>query len=121
MLIALLTVVLLGGGGTPFFPKETKVAIREVVVDPMRQKAVLGTIKDVEGFRKKPNKDGQKARKELARLESDHSAEAEEIRAAYEVIVDYRREVSEAYTDAIFEMRANMTSEEWLAVFGSDS
>ena len=63
MLIALLTMTLLGGGNTPFFPKETKAAIKEVVVDPVRQKAVLAEVKEVEKFRKQPNKSGQEARR----------------------------------------------------------
>ena len=121
MLIALLAATLLGGGNAPFFDKETRAAIQEVVVDTERQKEALAAIKRVEDARKKPNKGAEKARKDLGRLEADLSAEAEEIRAAYDVILEFRAEVGQAYTDTIFDMRESMTEEEWQAVFGSDS
>ena len=120
MLIALLAATIFGGPDAPFFPKETHAAVREAVVDPVRQKAVLQTMKDTERARKKPDKERKRARKDLARLEADMSATAAEIRAAYDVFLDFRHDLGGLYTDAIFEMRENMTEEEWQAVFGEE-
>jgi len=121
MLIALITAMLLGGGLEPLFGKETRVAVKETITDTQRQKEVLGSLKEIESSRKKPSKSGGAARKDLARLEADRSADAADIRAIYDEILGFRGESHQALIDGIFSMREIMTEEEWQAVFGPDS
>jgi hypothetical protein len=122
MLIALMTVYLLGGGSLePFFDKQTRSAIKQSVNDEARQKEVLATIKSIEGSRKSATKAAKGSRKELADLEAGPSAAVNDIEAELEKIVGTRNGLHEAFVDGVFDMRENMTAEEWQAVFGSDS
>ena len=122
MLIALMTVYLLGGGSLePLFDKQTRAAIKQSVTDEARQKEVLATIKSIEGSRKGATKAAKGSRKELAGLEADRSAAVNDIEAELEKIVGTRNDLREAFVDGVFDMRENMTAEEWQAVFGSDS
>lgn len=121
MLIALTVMILFGGGNEPLFDKETRVAIKQTVTDSARQKAVLAILKGIESKRKKPHKSAAASRKDLARLELDRSADAKDIQATLDEILESRRGVQQALVDGIFEMREIMTAEEWQAVFGSGS
>ena len=118
MLIALTMALLFGGGSPdPLFAKQTRTAIKQVVTDEERQAEVLATVKSIEGSWKRANKAAKAPGKELGRLEKDRAASTNDIEAQIDEIIAIRENLHKDFVDGIFEMRENMTEEEWQAVF----
>jgi len=118
MLIALTMALLFGGGSPdPLFAKQTRTAIKQVVTDEERQAEVLATVKSIEGSWKRADKAAKAPSKELGRLEKDRAASTDDIEAQIDEIVAIRENLHKDFVDGIFEMRENMTEEEWQAVF----
>ena len=86
-----------------------------------RQKEVLATIKSIEGDRKNSTKAAKGSRKELADLEANRSATVDDIEAELKEIMSIRNDLHDSFVDGVFDMRQNMTAEEWQAVFGPTS
>ena len=120
MLIALMSLLLFGGSGEPLFDKDTRSAIKEMLPEDRRGE-VLAAIKRIEISRKSSAKATKAARKELARLEADRSADVEEMKDAIGEIVAHRGELHQAFIDGLFDMRESMSEEEWQAVFSPES
>jgi hypothetical protein len=120
MLIALMTVMLFGGGGATYdlFAKDAQQAVLSVLDDAALQKQVKSLMK--QGV-----KAGKKASKELASLfKSWQKADLDPAtgRAEFDqMLVEagvVRSKAQESFLDIVFEIRDQVTAEQWEAAFG---
>jgi len=122
MLIALITIMLLGGGSSAVlsFVADAQDTVKIVLPKGERQKAALGTLK---GIKKRTNTHQEhlkKAGKNLFKaLEGSDPGEPEidEVWAAhFAEVEDYNHDM----LDLRFELRDQLTREEWNAIFSNE-
>jgi len=120
MLVALLTLLFLGGGSTNAileYVADSRPLIKEAVVDESRQKAALATLKEMKAQQKSYNKLVKGTVKELkSRLETDSGATGEEF---WEEYFTAKQASDEEMLDLRFKLRDQLTREEWQVVFGT--
>ncbi len=121
MLTILIITLLLGGPDEPVFDKQTRAAIKQSITDPVRQSAVLDTVKRIEKSKDRLNKAAGKVGKRLGRINKDPDSRIAEVEAALAEITLARLEAQQTFIDGVFEMRRQMSADEWRAAFGSES
>jgi len=122
MLIALITIMLLGGGSSAVlsFVADTQDSVKTVLPKGERQQAALGTLK---GMKKRTNahqKHLKKAGKNLIKaLEGSDPGEPEieELWAAHFAEIEG---FNDDLLDLRFELRDQLTREEWNAIFSNE-
>ena len=123
MLIALLTVLLLGGSSSFVFDfvADTRDNIKIVVPKGERQKAALDTLKTMKKIEKAYRKHLKAAGKDLYKaidLPDDVESEIDAVWTAHFAEVQRR---NDELLDLRFELREQLTREEWGAIFSSES
>jgi len=123
MLIALFTILLLGGSSSFVFDyiADTRDNIKIVVPKGERQKAALGTLKTMKKSERAYRKHLRKAGKELYKaldLPDDVESELHGVWTNHFAEVQRR---NHEMLDLRFELREQLTREEWGAIFSSDS
>ena len=119
MLIALMTILFLGGGSTAIleYIGETEDAIKVVMEKDDRQKGALATVKEMKKRTKARNKQVKKTRKELSAVLANLDASLADLDAVWDV---YYTEV-EAYNremlDLRYELHDRLTRDEWNQIF----
>jgi hypothetical protein len=119
MLIALYTIFVLGGGGsgTLDFIADTSDTVKVVVENEESRKTALSTLKAMKKLSSNNDKAVKRASKELnAALESDDHAAIE---SAWDKILQQRRAYDNSMLDMRFELKDQLTREDWEAVFPS--
>jgi hypothetical protein len=119
MLLALYTIFVLGGGGsgTLDFIADTSDTVKVVVENEESQKTALATLKTMKKQSSGFDKEVKRASKELnAALESDDQAAIER---AWEKLLQQRNAYDKSMLDMRFELKDQLTREEWEAVFPS--
>ena len=122
MLIAIFTILFLGGSSTGLleYIGETEDDIKVVMEKDDRRKAALGNVKDMQKRTKARNKQVKKAQKELSKTLANHDVTMADIDAVWDI---YFVEVETYNNDMLelrFELRDRLTREEWQAVFAED-
>lgn len=120
MLIALYTIFVLGGGGT-FGPMvfidealdNTKIAI----VDDDRRKEAIVTLKTMKSRTKQHTKAVKGLSKEMDSSVSEHEFADDEIEAVWDRFFDLNSEYSKDIVEIRFQLRDQVTREEWEAMF----
>ena len=119
MLIALVTAMLLGGGGATYdlFRKDAQKTILSVLEDAEQEK-------QVKALMKQGRKSGQKASKELASLmkawlkaDLDPASGRVEFDQMFAEARSLRLETHETFLDVVFEIRDQVTAEQWETAF----
>ena len=123
MLIALFTVLLLGGSSSFVFDfvADTRDNIKIVVPKGERQKAALDTLKTMKKIEKAYRKHLKAAGKDLYKaidLPDDVESEIDAVWTAHFAEVQRR---NDELLDLRFELREQLTREEWGAIFSSES
>lgn len=122
MLVALLTLLFLGGGSTNAmlaYIADSKPLVKEAVVDETRRADALATLKDMKLEQKDYEKVVKKTVKELkARLATDASATSKDF---WQEFFAAKQASDEQMLDLRFQLRDQMTREEWQAVFGAET
>lgn len=119
MLIALLTILLLGGGTSKFldFMGDSEDAVKTVMAKDGRQKDALNVLKAMEKTTKGQNKQIRKSIKELGKLIEGRDDVTSEI----DGIIDRHFENLDSYSSDIielrFELKEQITREEWGRIF----
>ena len=119
MLIALFTILFLGGGSTGLleYIGETEENIKIVMEKDDRRQGALGTVKAMQKRTKARNKQVKNARKELSKTLANHEVTTADIDAVWDI---YFVEI-EAYNNDMlelrFELRNRITREEWKEIF----
>ncbi len=120
MLLALYTIFVLGGGGgsgTLAFIADTSDTVEVVVENEESQKAALSTLKTMKKQSSDFDKEVKRASKELnAALETDDHAAIE---SAWGKLLQQRSAYDNSMLDIRFELKDQLSREEWQAVFSS--
>jgi len=122
MLIALLTVMLLGGGSYDLstFIAEGQDNIESAVDDPQRRQTAMDILLAMEDFMSSDNSETTAL---IARTQQAFSEEkvwsAEELDALFAEARTLKAERAERFIELRLELKAALTSEEWAEVFPS--
>ena len=119
MLIALFTILLLGGGGSSAleYIGNTRDAIKIVVLKGDLQKAALGTLKTMKKRTSAHNKVFKGTTKELDRAFRDHDTTGDDLDAIW---AEYFVELNQYNNDMLnlrFELKESISREEWQVIF----
>ena len=122
MLIAIMTILFLGGGSNMFldFVSETKGEVKEVVQDEDRRDAALDTLKLMKKEASARNKSTKKLSKLIAKQVKDGGPTTSELETAWS---DHYETVDGYYArmiDLRFELRDSVTREEWQQIFATE-
>ena len=122
MLIALLTIMLLGGGASASldYIADSRDAVKTVMAEDGRQKDALSVLKAMKKRAKSQNKLVRKSVKELGKLLEGR----EDITAEGDDILDRHLENVESYSsdmlDLRFELKEQITRDEWGQIFSEE-
>jgi uncharacterized protein YoxC len=119
MLIALLTVLLLGGGGDGLevFSKKDRKLVEETVADKDRSAAAVAEMKAAQKRLDGAAKQSRGLIKRWRKMDADVDSGRAELEPMLSEAVEYRSEALKAFADSIFEMRKQLTAEEWAALY----
>ena len=118
MLVALLVALLLGGGGgegLELFSKRHRKIVEEIVVDEERAAAVVDEMKRAQKRLDGTAKQGRALVKRWRKIDDDPDSGRAELEPMLREADAYRSEALKAFADSIFEMREQITAEEWEA------
>jgi len=122
MLIALITILLLGGGSTAVlaYIADTQDAVKTVMVKDERQKEALGTLKAMKKRTNARNKQVKRATKDLNKAlgqDDIDDARIDGIWDGYFAVID---QYDHDMLDLRFELREHINREEWRQIFSED-
>jgi hypothetical protein len=120
MLVALYTIFVLGGGfslGISDLIDELENSTKIVVVDEDRQKAALGTIKEMENRIKEHNKSVKEISKALGKELAEYTLQSNEIDKLWDQYIDLSSDVTRDVIELRFQYRDQLTRDEWDQVF----
>lgn len=122
MLIAIFTILFLGGSSTGLleYIGETEDNIKVVMEKDDRRKAALGNVKDMQKRTKARNKQVKKAQKELSKTLANHDVTMADIDAVWDIYFVEVETYNKDMLELRFELRDRLTREEWQAVFAED-
>jgi hypothetical protein len=118
MLIALLTVLLLGGGGDiDVFDKEHRRLVQEFIADEEKAAAVTAEMKNAQKSFDRHAKWTNGLVKRWRKSDANPDSGKAELETFLREADAHRSDVLRVYADAILEMRAQVTAEEWDALY----
>ncbi len=122
MLIALMTILFLGGSTTGLldFIAQTEDNIKIVMEKDARQKGALATVKEMKKRTKARNKQVNKSRKDLSKVLADPEATGADIDATWDTFYAEVESYNADMLDLRFELRDRLTRDEWQQVFSAD-
>ena len=122
MLIAIFTILFLGGSSTGLleYTGETEDNIKVVMEKDDRRKAALGNVNDMQKRTKARNKQVKKAQKELSKTLANHDVTMADIDAVWDIYFVEVETYNKDMLELRFELRDRLTREEWQAVFAED-
>ena len=118
MLIAIMTILFLGGGGGMLdYISDTKGMVNEVMPKEDAREEALAVLKTMKVRVKSRNKVTKQARKDLGKAFGNYDVQAEEIDAIWDANFDdadtYRNEM----LDLRFELKQHISREQWQEIF----
>ncbi len=122
MLIALFTMMILGGGSTAAlaYIADTQDNVKMVMVKDERQKAALSTLKAIKKRTNARNKQVRRASKDMHKAlgqENINTADIDAIWAGYFAEID---QYDQDMLDLRWELKEHINREEWEAIFSGD-
>jgi hypothetical protein len=122
MLIALFTILILGGGNTGMldFIADTQDEVKVVMEKDDRQKEALGTLKSMKKRTDGHNKMVKGASKDLSNTLSNDEGTDAEIDAIWDAYFSERANYNQEMLDLRYQLKDQLTREEWQQVFASD-
>jgi len=124
MLIALMTIYFFGGGGVfgpVAFIDEALDNVDTAIVDDDQSKAVTTALKSMNKRSNKYTKAVKGPRKELNSAFGTHEATPEQIEAIWKNIFELNAEYSKDFVELRFELRDQLSRDEWEALFPSET
>jgi hypothetical protein len=123
MLVTLITIFILGGGsglsGFIYDLGDVKKEIKTVVTDPDRQAGALEIIKDAKSSTKALGKSLKNFSKELDGKLDDPDLSAAELNTIWDGFMEEVAGYHEYFIDQRFELRDQLSKEEWNAIFSN--
>ena len=122
MLIALLTILLLGGpDGMLASIKDTEKQIKVVMPKSEEQKTALNVLKDAKQQTKAFNKTRKKAAKEFSKLIESHNADLTRVDSLWSEYHKANHDFSIDSIDLRFRSKQQLSREEWSRVFPTNA
>lgn len=122
MLVALLTLLFLGGGSDNVvlaYIGESQEAVEEAVPDEARRRAAIRILKDMKTHTKHHTKSMNKIVKSLEASLADRDARESDIDQFWANYFAKSRASDQAMLDLRFSLRKQLTRDEWNEVFGA--
>jgi hypothetical protein len=120
MLIALVTVLFLGGGGgIDVFDKQHRRMVAEVVEDEAKASEVIDEMKAAQKGIDRKVKELGKVVNSWAKLDKDHASRLAELGPLQRETDELRRQGFEIFADSILTIRELVSREEWSAMVES--
>ena len=122
MLIALFTILLLGGSATGIldFIADTQDTVKVVMEKDDRRKEVLATLKETKKRTDAHNKMVKGASKDLSKTLSGDEVTEADVDAIWQGYFASRADYNRDMLDLRFQLKDQMTREEWQQVFAED-
>ena len=122
MLIALFTLLLLGGSSTALleYIADTRDSVKTVMAKDERQKEALTILKAMKKRTNARNKHVKRASKELAKAFVDHDAAIEGVDAVWDGYFAEIGRYNHDMLDLRYELKEHINREEWEAIFSVD-
>lgn len=123
MLIALITVLYLGGGvqdATLDYIKVTEGKVDEIISEPDRRSEIKLTLSDMKNRSEERADSAKKLVKQLEGNMSEYDLAQEQIDAILDEYLTLLTDYNEDIIDLRFELRNQMSREEWRAFFGHE-
>ena len=122
MLIALFTILLLGGSATGMldYIADTQDTVKVVMEKDDRRKEVLGTLKAMKKRTDARNKTVKRASKDMSKTLSSNEVTEANIDVIWDAYFSERAAYNEGMLDLRFQLKDQMTREEWQQVFAED-
>jgi seryl-tRNA synthetase len=122
MLIALVTILILGASSTGLldYISDTQDQIKIVMRKDERRQEALAAVKEMKKRTKARNKQINKARKEMSKTLARSDATITDIDAVWDVYFAAVAEYNKDMLDLRFTLRDQLTREEWQQVFSVD-
>ena len=123
MLVALLTLLFLGGGGTNAvlaYIGDSRDAVKEVVMDEERQDAALDTLKAMKSRQKEHAKQVRSTIKALKRELKGPGSRSDLVAATWDAYFESQQASNADMIDLRFQLRDQLTREEWETIFVAD-
>jgi hypothetical protein len=118
MLMVLLLSLLLGASDISMFAKDDRRQVRREVGDEVRADGVVAAMDGVNELIAGYVERATASFDVLQEIDADPDASEDEYQAVLDELWTDREAVAGQYVDVVFEMRSQMTREEWEAVFG---
>ena len=116
---ATIIILLSGGGDVEHFLTEVKKGVKEHIEDKDRRKIILSESKDLSKDLKKLGKQIDRHFEDVSDVHADFHSGEDDFDAATAQLVNDQKVLSELILDARDNMKAQMTREEWEAVFAA--
>lgn len=122
MLIALMTILFLGGGSSGLFDyiADAKDSVKQTIPKGEEQKIALDTIKAMKKTIKARSKFGGKTTKTLGKLLSNHETTNSEIDAVWEEYFAEMDRYNEEMLDLRFELKTQISRKDWETIFSEE-
>ena len=122
MLIALFTLLILGGSSTSLldYIADTRDSVKTVMVKDERQKEALNTLKAMKKRASAHNKQAGKAAKGLDKVFRDQAVIAAEIDAIWDTYFTLVDQYNHDMIKLRFELKEHISREEWAAIFSDE-
>lgn len=119
MITALILMMIFGGSTPEIFVRDDFRAISRVIEEEQRAAAVTQSMQSINAKLERIMSKREAVFESLSNVDDLVGAEQAEYEAILEPLWNLRREADALYIDEVFEMRNNMTREEWDQTFGS--
>ena len=122
MLIALFTILFLGGSDTGMldFIADSQDAVKVVMEKDDRRKEVLATLKETKKRTEAHNKRVKGASKDMSKILSSDDPTDADLDLSWDVYFASRANYNRDMLDLRFQLKDQMTREEWQRVFAED-
>jgi len=122
MLIALFTILILGGSNTGVlnFIADTQDTVKVVMDTDDRRKGVLATLKETKKRTDAHNKMVKRTSKDMNKILSSDEVTDDDIETIWEAYFAQRASYNQDMLDLRFQLKDQMTREEWKQVFAGD-
>jgi len=121
MLIALFTILILGGGdGLVGDMKQVRKDVKTVMQKSDERKAALSTLKQMENLTKSRDKNFKKVRKQMLATVSDHDYEASNLDQLWSDYKGTRSEFHREFIELRFELKKHIGREDWAKIFSQN-
>jgi hypothetical protein len=119
MITAMVLMMIFGGSTPEIFVRDDFRAVSQVIEEEQRAAAVTQSMENINSKLERVMNQREAVFESLSNVDDLVGAEQAEYEAIIGPLWNLRREADALYIDEVFEMRSNMTREEWGQTFGS--